>query len=113
MNCLGACVFFLLLISTKNLFVITTAIIGLGFFLAGIYPTCVSEGGALIQGSSSGMSILLAMAALGGIVAPQIVGVIADSYSLEVAITILVVSVALMVLFSLMLVRKRKTANFQ
>lgn len=108
LNCIGTCIFFFLLISTKNLVVITTAIVGLGFFLAGIYPTSVSEGGEMIRGSRSGMSILLAMAALGGIITPQIVGLLADSYSLEFGITFLVVSMIGMVLGAAILLIKRE-----
>ena len=41
MNALGSGICFFLLISTKSLPLITLALIGFGFFLAGIYPTCI------------------------------------------------------------------------
>lgn len=109
MNCLGAVVFFILLIATKNLGMITVAIIGFGFCIAGIYPTCISRAGRLIQGSTSGMSVLMAMAAIGGIVAPKIVGVIADSLGLVQAISFLAISIGCMLICSILLrVRKEK-----
>ncbi|MBQ4283360.1 MAG: MFS transporter [Lachnospira sp.] len=88
-NCIATAVFFFLLIATKNLAVITVAIAGLGFFFAGIYPTTVSAVGKVIKGSNTGMSMFLAIAALGGIVTPQIIGVVADGMGMVAAIVIL------------------------
>ena len=99
-NCSATAVFFLLLISTQSLLWITVAIVGLGFFFAGIYPTSVAHGGTYIKGSTLGMSLLLGIAALGGIITPQIVGVVADSMGMAAAIMILVVNVVCMVALS-------------
>lgn len=100
-NCIATAVFFFLLTATQNLTVITVAIAGLGFFFAGIYPTCVSSAGNVIKGSNTGMSMLLAIAALGGIITPQIVGVIADKMGLMGAIFILSINVAGMFVMAL------------
>lgn len=99
--CIATAVFFFLLIATKNLAVITVAIAGLGFFFAGIYPTSVSSVGMIIKGSNTGMSMFLAMAALGGIVTPQIVGVAADGMGMTAAILVLVLNVAGMLILSI------------
>lgn len=104
-NCIATAIFFFLLTATKNLAVITAAIAGLGFFFAGIYPTCVSSAGNVIKGSNTGMSMLLAIAALGGIITPQIVGVIADGMGLVGAILILSVNVAGMFVMALLNVK--------
>jgi fucose permease len=102
-NCTCTAIFFAMLISTKNLYVITAAVVGLGFFFAGIYPTGISNAGEFIKGSTIGMSMLLAMAALGGIITPQIVGIIADgSIGLTGAIAFLSINVAMMLLFSIL-----------
>ncbi|MFA9378066.1 MAG: sugar MFS transporter [Lachnotalea sp.] len=101
-NCACTAIFFILLIATKNLIIITASVVGLGFFFAGIYPTGISNAGEYIKGSTAGMSLLLAMAALGGIITPQIVGVIADgSIGLTGAITVLSINVAMMLLFAI------------
>ncbi|MBP3887858.1 MAG: MFS transporter [Cellulosilyticum sp.] len=97
MNCSATAIFFVLLISTQQLLWITVAIIGLGFFFAGIYPTSVACGGEYIKGSTLGMSLLLGIAALGGIITPQIVGMVADALGMIPAIMILVVNVICMV----------------
>ena len=95
-NCVGTVVFFFLLIATSNLTIITISIVGLGFFLAGIYPTCIANLGKVLEGSISGMSYLLAMAALGGIITPKIVGMIADKVGMNYGIMILIVNVSVM-----------------
>lgn len=106
-NCISTAIFFLLLISTKNIIVISIAITMLGFFFAGIYPTCIANAGSVVKGSDSGMSMLLAIAALGGIVAPQILGIVADRVGLTGAIGVLTVSTVFMVLFSFVNYRRK------
>ncbi len=101
-DCIATAVFFVLLIATGNLNVITVAIVGLGFFFAGIYPTCVSNAGIAIKGSTLGTSMLLAMAALGGIVTPQIVGLVADRIGLVGAIGVLLINVIAMIILSVL-----------
>lgn len=103
--CIATAVFFIMLVSTKNLAVITVAITGLGFFFAGIYPTSVSSVGTIIKGSNTGMSMFLAMAALGGIITPQIVGVVADYMGMTGAILVLAFNAVGMLMLSLLNVR--------
>ncbi len=79
---------------------ITVAIVGLGFFCAGIYPMCISSAGSILNGSTSGMAMLLAISALGGIITPQIVGVVADQIGLTTAIVYLIIHMVLMMVFS-------------
>lgn len=113
-NCTCTVLFFLLLISTKELIVITIAVVGLGFFFAGIYPTGISNAGELIKGSTTGMSMLLAIAALGGIITPQIVGVIADgSIGLTGAIAFLSINVGMMLLFAIISYSRRKKIEIE
>lgn len=111
-NCIAAALFFVMLIATTNLTVITIAIAGLGFFLAGIYPAGVSSVGNIVKGSTTGMSFFLAIAALGGIVTPKIVGVVADSAGMTAAIMILVVNViGMLILACINLARTKAKAN--
>jgi len=100
-NCILTTGFLGLLISTTNVNIIVLSITLLGFFFAGIYPTCIANAGSIIKGSPSGMSMLLAIAALGGIIAPQIVGIIADAIGLGGAIGVLLFSNVFMVFFAI------------
>lgn len=110
-NCIATAIFFFMLTATKNLAVITVAIAGLGFFFAGIYPTSVSSAGNVIKGSDTGMSMLLAIAALGGIITPQIVGVVADGMGLVGAILILSLNAAGMFVMALLNMKFNRSRN--
>lgn len=99
-DCILAGVFFVILITASDIMVITVAIAGLGFFFAGIYPTCIAGAGTAILGSTEGMSMLIAIAALGGIITPKIVGVVADNMSMTAAIFTLIINVIGMFIMS-------------
>ena len=107
-DCFAAAIFFTLLISTKNLAVITISIIAVGFFFAGIYPTGVSNAGSVIKGSDLGTSMLLAISALGGILTPQIVGSVADRIGLIGAIALLLVNMVAMIVLALVNMKVKK-----
>lgn len=110
--CIATAAFFALLTATHNLAVITIAIAGLGFFFAGIYPTTVSSAGGILKGSTSGMSLFLAMAALGGIVTPQIVGMLADKFGITAAILVLAVNaVGMLILSGINVISAKKINN--
>lgn len=98
---IGSTVFFFLLTHATTLPIVTIALVGLGFFLAGIYPTCIAEGGQYIVGSTLGMSVLTAVSALGGILTPALIGWIADRSGMTGAIGTLSVNVFLMILLGL------------
>lgn len=101
-NCIGSAVALFLLISSQNIVLITISMALIGFFLAGIYPTSVAITGSLLKGTSSGMAVLMAISALGGIAAPQIVGWIADSAGIAGGISFLVIDAVIMVGFAIL-----------
>ncbi len=107
-DCIATAVFFILLVSTENLVIITISIIGLGLFFAGIYPTGVSNAASAIKGSDFGTSMFLAISALGGIITPQIVGKVADHIGLTGGISTLLINVVAMIVLSLINVRLNK-----
>ena len=108
--CVATTVFFILLTATHNLAVITVAIAGLGFFFAGISNNSIMFGN-IIKGSTTGMSLFLAIAALGGIVTPQIVGFLADRIGMTAAILVLAFNAAGMLIMSgtNVLMRRKET----
>jgi fucose permease len=103
--CIATAIFFILMISTTNIVVITVSIAGLGFFFAGIYPTSVASAGLAIKGSTTGMAAFLAIAAIGGIVTPEIVGLAADANGLTAAVMLLSVNVIGMLVLSFVNIR--------
>ena len=100
-NAVGSGICFTVLLSASSLVTITAALAGLGFFLAGIYPTCIADAGQYTKGSALGMSILTAISALGGIIAPQLIGSAADRMGMAAAFGLLCFNAAVMVLLAL------------
>nr|WP_314465280.1 MFS transporter [uncultured Clostridium sp.] len=99
-NSIGSAVCFFILIKVNSLPLVTASLLGLGFFLSGIYPTCIANAGPLIQGSTFGMSLLTAISAMGGIITPQIVGGVADRVGIVAAVSILVFNVVFVIILS-------------
>lgn len=96
-NGIGSCICFFILVSSSHLATITAALLGMGFFLAGIYPTCIACVGKYTMGSTTGMSLLTAISALGGIITPQLVGSAADRMGIVTAVGLLGINVVLVV----------------
>lgn len=107
-NCAGSAAFFVLLICAGSLPLITVSLVGLGFCMAGIYPTSVADAGRFIHGSTTGMSVLTAIAGLGGIIAPQVVGTVADRVGIVQAVSFLMVNAVMMVLLSAVNLRRSR-----
>jgi len=93
----GTAVFYLLLLSTSNLRVITVAIMGLGFSMAGIYPTTVSTVGNIIKSYPMAMGVLLMVGGIGAIIMPIITGALSDSYGILAGMGAIVVAIVLMI----------------
>lgn len=111
-NALGSSACFLLLISTKSLPLVTAALLGFGFFLSGIYPTCIANAGPLIQGSTLGMSLITAISSMGGIITPQLVGAAADHMGIVAAISILFINMVFVIALAAINFKRRfRTAN--
>lgn len=108
MNAIGSGICFFLLTSSTSLWVITLALLLFGFFLAGIYPSCIANAGPIIKGSTLGMSVLTAISAMGGILTPQLVGMAADRIGLTAAIGILSVNVIMVLLLSVIIFKRIK-----
>jgi MFS family permease len=68
----GTAAFYLLLLSTNNLKIITFAIMGLGFSMAGIYATTVSTVGNIIKLYPMAMGVLLMLGGMGAIVVANV-----------------------------------------
>ncbi len=94
----GTVVFYLLLLSTHNLKVITIAIMGLGFSMAGIYPTTVSTVGNIIKSYPMAMGVLLMLGGIGAIIMPIITGALSDAFGILAGMSAIVVAIVLMII---------------
>ena len=103
LNATGAALMFTLFLFSKDIIVLTIVMIVFGFFFAGIYPTTISAIGGILKGSNHAMATLMAIAGLGGIVSPYIVGVIASSAGITAGMSVIIVFNILTVTFALAL----------
>lgn len=87
---------------TATMAAIIIAVLGLG--MSAIYPTTVAAAGPIIEGSTMGLSLLTGISAIGGIVVPQIIGILADQVGIAGAMVTVVLTVGIMLALSILAV---------
>jgi len=107
---IGTAGFYLLLLSSRNLTVITIAIMGLGLSMAGIYPTTVSTIGKTIKAYPMSMGVLLMVSGIGAITMPIITGALSDAFGILAGMSAIVFAIFLMI-FCVFLSVISKTEN--
>ncbi|MBS4535521.1 MFS transporter [Clostridium sp. D2Q-14] len=105
MQSIGTAIFYLLLLSTQNVVTITIAIIGLGFSMAGIYPTTVSSVGDTIKSYPMAMGVLLVIGGIGAIIMPTITGALSDTFGILAGMSAIIVAIILMIICVMLNVR--------
>ncbi len=97
---LGLVAFFGLLLKSQTAIVAIVALAGIGFSMAGIYPTTVST----MKGTDNTiqMGFTLSFASLAGIFMPKIVGSVADERGISAGIfTVFIALIVMMILISI------------
>lgn len=87
---------------TATMAAIIIAVLGLG--MSAIYPTTVAAAGPIIEGSTMGLSLLTGISAIGGILVPQIIGILADQVGIAGAMVTVVLTVGIMLTLSILAV---------
>jgi FHS family glucose/mannose:H+ symporter-like MFS transporter len=87
---------------TATMAAIIIAVLGLG--MSAIYPTTVAAAGPIIEGSTMGLSLLTGISAIGGILVPQIIGILADHVGIAGAMVTVVLTVGIMLALALLAV---------
>ena len=95
---IGTVAFYLLLLSTHNITIITLAIMGLGFSMAGIYPTTISSIGNTIKVYPMSMGVLLMIGGVGAIIMPIITGALSDAFGIFAGMSAIVFAIILMII---------------
>ncbi len=98
----GTGAFYLLLLSTRSLPMITISIMGLGFFMAGIYPTTISNTGKFIKDYPMSMGVLLVLGGVGAIIMPIVTGSLAETFGIFAGMSAIVVAIVLMIVSALL-----------
>lgn len=97
---LGLLTGFIMLISTKNVFIIVISLFILGLFMAPVFPLSYAVSKESLHGSAFAMTIFTALAAIGGIITPYILGVISNTFNMSTAVFILIVNAILIFILS-------------
>lgn len=74
----GYCIFFTFMLITRQPLPVSLSVAGLGFFMAGLYPTIVSNIGTVMQTSPLALSSMLTLVGIGQVASPAITGAIAE-----------------------------------
>ena len=89
----------LILVFAGNTAMAVAALVLLGLGMAGAFPTTTAFTGDLMGNSPLGMSVFTGIGSLGGILTPQVIGVLADKLGFQAAIMFLVLDAFLLALF--------------
>ncbi|MHC5216395.1 MFS transporter [Enterococcus sp. LJL128] len=93
---IGASVFYFLLLSTQNYYVIILAIFGLGASMGGIYPTAMTIAGPAIRKYPMAMGWLLIIGGVGGITMPIVTGILSTNYGIFAGMAAIIVAIVIM-----------------
>ncbi len=74
----GLCAFFLLMFFSRTPRWVVLGLMGVGLFMATVYPSAFSFGSACVRGNDLGCSLLIFAGSAGGIITPALVGFIAE-----------------------------------
>ncbi|MCL2588283.1 MAG: MFS transporter [Oscillospiraceae bacterium] len=87
-----------MLLSTASAVISVVFLLGIGLSMAGIYPTTVAT--MKDAASSVALGFTVAIAGLGGILMPSIIGVVADAHGITTGISLVLAGALLMVLLA-------------
>lgn len=75
---LGMPVFLTLMLFARSAGAIILCLVGVGLFMATLYPTAIAYGSHAISGNDLGCSIMIFLASTGGVITPALVGFLAQ-----------------------------------
>lgn len=92
----GVAACFLLMFFSATPLTITLSLIGVGVFMATIYPTAFAFGSECVKGNDLGCSIMILTGTVGGIVTPWLVGQVADRAGIRAGMAVVAVATVLL-----------------
>lgn len=105
----GFFAFFLVMFFSRNPILIVLGLMGVGLFMATIYPTAFAFGSDCIRGNDLGCSIMIFTGSAGGIVTPALVGLVAERAGIRAGMGLVAVFTALLLLCIVLSVISVKT----
>ena len=98
----GVALFFLLMLTSSSITLVTIAVAGLGFCMAGICPMIYSDCAIFTNTYPMATSMLLGIGSAGAILMPTIVGSLAETFGFNGGMSAIFVTIALLVVFSVL-----------
>ena len=103
---------FVVMMSSSSTAFIVIGLLGLGFFMSGVYPTTLSTMDFRYNGSTIATGVCISTATVGGVIMPAIIGEVAEVSGIAGGIATMFFAIALMLLFMIIkYVRFRKGLN--
>lgn len=75
---IGFFLFFLLMFFSSSALFVILGLMGVGLFMASIYPTAFALGSECVKGNDMGCSLMMFIGSVGGVVTPAMVGFVAE-----------------------------------
>jgi len=93
---IGLLLFFTLVFFSRSQTPIILGIMGVGLFMATIYPSALALGTQKIKGNDLGVSIMILVGSSGGIVTPALVGFIAERAGIQAGMAVVLATTVLL-----------------
>lgn len=110
----GLLIFFLIMYSAQTASTVVLGLVGVGLFMATIYPSAFAVGSECIKGNDLGCSVMSFIGSAGGVLTPVLVGFVAERAGIRAGIGLIVVFIGLLlgsILLSVFCVRPRRTTS--
>lgn len=107
----GFFAFFLLMFFSRSPLPIILGLIGVGLFMATIYPTAFAFGSDCIKGNDLGCSAMIFTGSIGGIITPALVGFVAEHSGIRSGMGVVAVLTAMLLLSILLSVISARKTN--
>lgn len=107
----GFFAFFLVMFFSRDPVLIVLGLMGVGLFMATIYPTAFAFGSDCIRGNDLGCSIMIFTGSAGGIITPALVGLVAERAGIRAGMGLVAVFTALLLLSIVLSIVSVKTTK--
>lgn len=101
-SAVGCCIFFVCLMRSETIGMVTFSVAALGLCMAGICPMIYSDAAIFTNTYPMATSALLAIGSIGAIIMPTVVGSLAEHFGFFAGMGAILVTVALLLVFSLL-----------
>ncbi len=105
----GVLTCFVLMLTASTPLAITLSLLGVGIFMATIYPSAFAFGSQTVKGNDLGCSVLILVGTFGGILTPGLVGLVAERVDIRAGMVVVAGAILLLlctILLSIFLTRR-------